>query len=769
MSETTADIRSSNWTGLSWFAALLPVFVVNLLLAILLAAPFLDDQSTEVAREIQRAEIELNGYLFPEKPVNASAGKPVDASNNLETFVGLLPKFILFGLLTVIWIIASALWIFHAAPWSALRGLNILVATTVALTLPTLLVSKYWTSWRPELEGNSTDGFPTFTVAVYGLSLLVLGLVILHLISKRGARNVTSTVFFWLFGFSVASYMIMSLVFLYGGPTPALFMGTVNIVMLFLLLLFLILCGAICATYQRAGGWLVLFFILSFGVLVSLSGYREVPQNAGLKVTTTPSKRSQLELWLEARRTAQGNDNFPIFIVAASGGGLRAAMRTAFFLEHLRVHCPAAMRNVFAISAVSGGGIGALIYAANQKFMEENPDLPWRIGRTPESCRLSLADRISLPEDNSTPLLDAFFQTEVIPSIIGAGLFSDLFQRLLPPKLFPGADRSKAFIAAFQESWERAIDSIVKGKSGTSRAASREPCGARRFLECPSGSYWTADGTTPLLVFNTTSATDGSPVVLSNIDRNLLLGVDLIQPRLTQQSIVGANSSPHFSFRLISGASASAGFPIALPAAVFEDNYGGRHMLVDGGYFDNSGLATAVAIKHGIEQYFRFNSRKSHKVVIIHLHATEEQKERCNYIRALKTDKDGQSAEVVIGRDPELAHAGALFNARSARSKYTRQLILERQKSKSGFLQFDFELHQPPFVTDGTLRNDCDLYAPLAFYFSKETFISYKQAVQGQLLVGPLVKSSGEDALYVVGNAVSFSELQRVVETVDAN
>jgi len=755
MAETTADVRHADRPAFSWFAALLPIGIVNLLLVTFLYGPFLADQSAEIARAIQSAEIELNAYL---------TGTPAGASHDLTLFYALLPKFILFACLLILWIMACTFWLIHTAPRSTGRGTNLLIAIAVALTPPALLLSRYWTSWNTKLEGNATAGFPTFTIVVLAISLLAVAILIPLLPSRRLTHRAVTFIFLRMLLVSALVYAIMSLVFLYGGPWLALLMGTVNIVMLFLLLLFLVLCGVVCASYQGAGAWLIVGFIVYVGFVSSFGAYREVPQNAGRLVSSKDGnsvKRaslnaSQLDQWLAAKQTVQRNDNAPIFIVAASGGGLRAAMRTAYFLEHLRVHCPAAMDNVYAISAVSGGAFGALIYAANQRFLAENRNVPWHIGLSSESCRLSLLDRVSLPEIENTPLIDAFFQTEIIPSIIGAGLFSDVFQRLIPPRLLPAVDRSDAFRQAFSKSWQRAIDGVVKEKAGAGGSTSNKKCSASQFLECPSHTYWTPNGRIPLLVFNATSATDGTPVVLSNIDKNSLLGVDKIQPPLSGPlQFTGQSASPNFRFSLIEGASASAGFPIALPASVFEDRYGVRHMLVDGGYFDNSGLATAIAIKQHIERRL---ANKSRKVTILYLHASENEKNACNQFRRSEVNDRGDRTNVVIGRDRELAHADALFNARNTRSEYTLRLINERVNFGEGLLQFNFELHERPLLEDGKLKNNCDLYAPLAFYFSKATFNAYKQVIQNQMLVGATDP-----------NGAAFAAIERLVKGAAAN
>ncbi len=740
MSSLSDHTLASEQTSFSWFAVLLPALLSNGFLVLFLYGPFLHDQSAEIARAIQLAEIDLNGYI---------AGR----ASELGAFTDLLPKFGLFALLLIAWLLVSGAWVLQMAPKATPTAIRFVIAMIVPLVLPLIFLIKYWTSWHPALAGIATAGFPSFTLAVIAMSLLVLTALGLRHRATRGLRSGGKGAFHILFFVSVALYAAIALAFLYGGAHLALAMGTVNIVMMFLLLLFLILCGVTLFCYERTGAWAIVLFIAYLAVLGAFKQFREVPQNGlsdatagtaqnvgGQRPQAVAAGAGQFERWLGARQSASEKP-FPVFIVAASGGGLRAAMRTAYFLEHLRLHCPAATRHILAISAVSGGAFGALIHAAHMKFLQEQGALLPSSQPAPH-CRLGLEERLMVEEKEQqkreqkadSPLLDTFFQTEIIPSIVGAGLFSDLFQRMVPPRLLPAIDRSKAFKEAFADSWRNAVDTVRKQAEPVNRGGDAGMCSARDFLDCASDRYWSSDAALPLLVFNATSATNGRPIILSNIDADLLEGLNFVEPpllpKLGESVLADAQSSgANFRFSLISGASASAGFPIALPATVFEDVGGRRHMLVDGGYFDNSGLATALTIRQNIAARLSQQTAGAVRIVLIYLHATQLEKQLCENIRAIG------SASAPIGRDPDLAHAGALFHARDSRSEYTLKLIKELEASGTELLQFNWEIHEPPLVEEGELRNDCAPYAPLAFYFSPTTFKSYREKIHDQMLL----------------------------------
>ena len=88
-----------------------------------------------------------------------------------------------------------------------------------------------------------------------------------------------------------------------------------------------------------------------------------------MKVSRKKQRRKQesdlaatFHAWLAERKT--GSSRYPVFVVAAQGGGIYAASTAGAFLATMQDHCPAFARHVFAISAVSGGSVGASLFNA---------------------------------------------------------------------------------------------------------------------------------------------------------------------------------------------------------------------------------------------------------------------------------------------------------------------------------------------------------------------------------------------------------------------
>src|SRR5207249_7499049 len=72
---------------------------------------------------------------------------------------------------------------------------------------------------------------------------------------------------------------------------------------------------------------------------------------------------------------------YPVYVVAAQGGGIYAAYHTAIFLARMQDICPSFRHHLFAISGVSGGSIGAATFVAalralDRKIVDTVPDAP---------------------------------------------------------------------------------------------------------------------------------------------------------------------------------------------------------------------------------------------------------------------------------------------------------------------------------------------------------------------------------------------------------
>jgi hypothetical protein len=110
----------------------------------------------------------------------------------------------------------------------------------------------------------------------------------------------------------------------------------------------------------------VFLLIGSYIVLLSTCNNNNQINSLGI-----PQKRMTIsenfDQWIDHRIQQEYDStakNFPLFIIAAEGGGIRAATWTSLVLKKLQELRPDFMDHVYAISGVSGGGVGAAFYAA---------------------------------------------------------------------------------------------------------------------------------------------------------------------------------------------------------------------------------------------------------------------------------------------------------------------------------------------------------------------------------------------------------------------
>ena len=120
--------------------------------------------------------------------------------------------------------------------------------------------------------------------------------------------------------------------------------------------------------------WFSLFtlVVLAWPALLGLlwSLFR-IPDNHVVREALKPSSVPQVRLdldhafqgWLEKREAIRASQRpYPIVIVAAEGGGIRAGYWTAAILGGLQDKDPFFRCHVFAISGVSGGSVGAVVW-----------------------------------------------------------------------------------------------------------------------------------------------------------------------------------------------------------------------------------------------------------------------------------------------------------------------------------------------------------------------------------------------------------------------
>ena len=266
------------------------------------------------------------------------------------------------------------------------------------------------------------------------------------------------------------------------------------------------------------------------------------------------------KIWLETRPDQkQFLDKtlpYPIYVVAAQGGGMYAAYHTAIVLSALADLCPAFASHVFAVSSVSGGSLGSAAFRTildpGQKHLEPCAD----------------KDRM-LASEEVLKILGGDF----LSSLTAYLLFPDFLQRFLPWPV-QALDRSKALENAFIEAVE-------------TRSTSRSDVARQSYI-----SHWNPAGFAPALVLNTTEVASGQRRVIA----------PFAFPAKEVYFLPVWENANAVTPSLATATFASARSPWLAPSAWFDERYRPRAdkaettrriRLVDGTYFENSGVTTA--------------------------------------------------------------------------------------------------------------------------------------------------------------------------------
>lgn len=269
-----------------------------------------------------------------------------------------------------------------------------------------------------------------------------------------------------------------------------------------------------------------------------------------------PDLRAALRSWI-ARQPARPDGSIPMVLVDAEGGGIRAAYWTAIVLGRIQDRNPCFAEQLFSLSGVSGGSLGASVFVA---LLAEQRGAggasACRGGTAPFSIEAKARD--ILGEDFLSPVVAAF-------------LYPDLAQRLIPLPV-----RSFDRALALEESWERAW----RKHTGTNRFA--EPL--ERLWQDPAA--WT-----PALLLNATWVESGKRLIASNLRLRV--------PGTDEDFVDVADAREFFaprSLRLSTAAHMSARFTYVSPAGALKKGGVVHGYVVDGGYFENSGATATVEI-----------------------------------------------------------------------------------------------------------------------------------------------------------------------------
>lgn len=265
---------------------------------------------------------------------------------------------------------------------------------------------------------------------------------------------------------------------------------------------------------------------------------------------------------------ASSEQPYPLFIVTTEGGGIRAAYWTATVLGTLQEADPTFASHVFAISGVSGGSVGSAVFTA-------------LLAEAPQDGKYAARMQHMLGRDYLSPPLAAM-------------LHGDFLQRFIPYP-FECLDRGRILERAWEAGWREEIYKGMVERDG-GKVVARDRFGENMM------TLWQDAGPhrwLPALFLNGTCVELGDRVIASNLyvadpyDGAFSYGGEFIDAQ-------GADSEQaYLPMRLSTAAHLSARFTYVSPAGRLKS---GRR-VVDGGYFENSGAATAWDILRVIEHH----------------------------------------------------------------------------------------------------------------------------------------------------------------------
>jgi predicted acylesterase/phospholipase RssA len=266
----------------------------------------------------------------------------------------------------------------------------------------------------------------------------------------------------------------------------------------------------------------------------------------------TPDITQAFKDWLAARPDPKSKERYPVFVVAAEGGGIRAAVMTAMVLDELR-HNEKFISHLFAIVGVSGGSVGASTFAAAVR--QNLPALHPKKAVTPAQPG----------QTNWQSALHADLLSPTLRTLLGLDLLTHFW-----PRGFSDMsvwDRTRTLEETLASRWK-----IATGQELLN--VSFDGMRPRTHMQDPA------------LVLMTTSVATGQPVAISHLG----------QPGFSTLEVAASD----VRVPLITAAFMSARFPIITPAALVLTK-GKTQRYVDGGYFENSGVTAATDLIQAIK------------------------------------------------------------------------------------------------------------------------------------------------------------------------
>lgn len=336
-----------------------------------------------------------------------------------------------------------------------------------------------------------------------------------------------------------------------------------------------------------------------------------------------PARRQTLSAlfvnWTQSCVTSDSDTVRPI-IVAVSGGASRAGMWAARTLtavdQAVAEQGGSSNTGIFAVSSVSGGSLGTAAYVA------------LRHGTHSRDCHLPVLSPGEL-ERRDDALVKGLRADALGPLLAGA-LFGDTPRAIfgLPAAILSngrssqlrGGDRAEALEHAFEHNWDAILPQLQRASRTTppafydsylslyyEKASRLHPCTDQHLLRKPDGTMCDPGGM-PLWIANGADARNGGRLITAPFKLNAAgtKDPDKVGPFFAARDVLALLQK---DIPISTAIDNTARFPWLSPAGELEPFGQGSgqapSQIVDGGYFDNEGMVTALALA----RWLRANGR----------------------------------------------------------------------------------------------------------------------------------------------------------------
>ena len=259
----------------------------------------------------------------------------------------------------------------------------------------------------------------------------------------------------------------------------------------------------------------------------------------------------------------------PMVFVSAAGGGIRAAYWTAAVLGRLQDCVPNFSDRVFSLSAVSGGSLGAVAFAA----LGAGPRPPQARG----NCHYPLSDSQRTGIGGRQLFLRDFLSQDFLAPVIRQMFLGDGLHALFPWSS-SGSDRGAILEIAWERAWQDAC------------AQHHGECNSQLSMASPFSRLLSQERWIPALFLNGVHQETGKRLITSTAEIQNTTFIDAAD----------FFDLVRYDLRLSTAVLNSARFPIVSPSGAllrYENNDESQKPIpvghvIDGGYFDNNGSVT---------------------------------------------------------------------------------------------------------------------------------------------------------------------------------